>query len=159
MRTDFTTVFDLDLPFGRCIGVQKNEATSLEHWHPEEIAFANILASNRESFLLGRLALRQMIDTSQPILRTEHGAPDIPSGWMASVSHMRDVGVALVAPAEPNVYVGVDVELQSSRRNIARKILTEREQGELGKLEASARDVCSERLTDFRASTQTKKSY
>lgn len=97
----------------------------------------------------------------QSILKDEHGRPQVPNGFIGSISHKQTTGVALVSTlpkdvttstsstdqsksksqSRPTVGVGVDIEQTfSRRRNIAKKILTPNELEDLGGLEGVTRD-------------------
>lgn len=148
------TLFNLDLPEGRCVGVQLNDGddeeyclenwTDSSHWvheclHPDEVEFGQQQKrAVRKSFLLGRVAMRASIQGSHyhACLKDRHGRPILPEGFSGSISHKGNVGVALSAPSIPFTSIGVDIERRASnRRSIARKVLTEREIQELGQLE------------------------
>jgi len=82
----------------------------------------------------------------QSILKDEHGRPQVPIGYLGSISHKKNYGVALVTEiktgieedgtvAPPKVGIGVDIERPFSRgKSIARKILTPNEIADLGGL-------------------------
>ena len=165
-------VFDLQLPQGRCVGIQLEDLnddhpdaitpTALDsqqqkqHWihrylHPLEIAHAKELPSERtqRSFIVGRLALRQALlpcgtctdpAAGTPILKDTYGRPQMPPGFVGSISHKGTTGVALVAleDKEKGITVGVDLEeINTRRRGIASKVLTKKEQENLGRLSVS----------------------
>ena len=162
LKKPWKTLFDLELPEGQCIGVRidaqnssdelSNEAiASSNHWihaclHPDEVKYAMSQPSEytRETFLLGRLAMRQMLSQSGPILKDDHGRPNVPMLYLGSISHKRSIangttGVALLAPRVKDTGVGVDIELAfSNRRSIAKRVLTENEINELGRIEVSS---------------------
>jgi phosphopantetheine--protein transferase-like protein len=135
----------------------------------------------RISFFMGRLAMRTALaqahgnDTTndsweyedgiggfaqlpivtsldQSILKDEHGRPQVPQGFIGSISHKATTGVALIAPIPasyndkecqmtPKIGIGVDIEQAfSRRRNIAKKILTPNELNDLGNLNGVTRD-------------------
>jgi hypothetical protein len=161
-------IFDLELPEGRCIGLRLQELSPIhpdaltpdavhhpDHWihtllHPEEVQFGISEPSEqaRISFFLGRLAMREIllrgprdVNINSCILKDEHGRPQVPLGYLGSISHKRTVGVALVAADIPHATerpqkgVGVDIEQTFSRhRSIAKKVLTENEMNDLGKI-------------------------
>jgi len=169
VRTCCDRLFDLELPEGRCVGLKfqdiaEDSSDALtptaiadnNHWihnllHPEEIAYGLELPSDstRQCFFLGRLAIREALRLqdiqSTAILKDDYGRPNVPPGFLGSISHKRSVGVALVAndlPKEelvdgPKLGIGIDIEdcNPSGRRNVARKVLTERELDELGRIE------------------------
>lgn len=88
----------------------------------------------------------------QSILKDEHGRPQVPQGFIGSISHKATTGVALIAPipasydsrecqVTPKIGIGVDIEQAfSRRRNIAKKILTPNELNDLGNLKGVTRD-------------------
>ena len=84
-----------------------------------------------------------------PILKDEYGRPTMPKGYLGSISHKDRTGVGIVAsvgspPGDipPKFGIGIDLErTTNSRRNIARRVLTQREIESLGQIEVS-RSVC-----------------
>ena len=162
--------------------------SSPHHWihgvlHPDEVAFAlqkRPSDNGRESFLLGRLAMRcalgwgprhyddgaqLSLDASSSssssssfscskedlcicILKDEHGRPNVPPGYLGSISHKNKAAVALITKmdhpkdcsslhgAGPTMGVGVDLEevTASSKSSIARKVLTKQEIEQLGQV-------------------------
>ena len=65
------------------------------------------------------------------ILSDDRGAPILPPGWVGSISHKGAFAAALTAPAGHG-HIGLDLErAQPSRQDIARRILTPREQAAL----------------------------
>jgi enterobactin synthetase component D len=117
--------------------------------HDVEDAYAKLPAAERahadslgplrrREMICGRTALHDALASlepnlaTSPILADDRGAPVLPAGWVGSVSHKGERGAALVAPVSA-ARVGVDLELaQPSRQDIARYILTRREQELLG---------------------------
>lgn len=136
---------------------------------------------NRMSFFMGRIAMRAALaivgkndinvdnreydevnkssiklpsvaKMDQSILKDEHGRPQVPIGFLGSISHKKNYGVALVTEintvieedgtvAPPNVGIGVDIERPFNRgRSIARKILTPNEIADLGGLSGVTSD-------------------
>jgi 4'-phosphopantetheinyl transferase EntD len=102
-----------------------------------EQALARSLAPlRRRELVAGRTALHATLaelapeHAAAPILADDRGAPVLPAGWVGSVSHKGTRAAALVAPAgDPRAHVGIDLELAApSRQDIARWILTKREQ-------------------------------
>jgi hypothetical protein len=140
------TLFDLDLPEGRCVGVELNDGDDEEyclenwsdasHWvheclHPDEVEYGlGRTRAVRKSFLMGRLAMRATVEhhhqqTSvspkqqydhQPCLKDHHGRPMLPDGLSGSISHKGNVGVALSAPSIEFRAVGIDIERHSSNK-------------------------------------------
>jgi 4'-phosphopantetheinyl transferase EntD len=141
--------FDFLLEHGRCVGVRLPDmdgvidALARVALVSEERAFAEHLAPlRRRTWVGGRVALRQALARSgldSPALLTDaRGAPMLPAGIVGSVSHKAQIAVALVsATAAP---VGVDVELDApSRTDIASRVLTESESGEVARLDGRMR--------------------
>jgi enterobactin synthetase component D len=103
-----------------------------------ERAYADSLGPvRRREVICGRTALHDALASlepnlaTSPILADDRGAPVLPAGWLGSVSHKGDRGAALVAPVS-SARVGVDLELAlPARQDIARWILTRREQDAL----------------------------
>ena len=166
LPTNLKTWFEISLPEGRCVGVKAtnkgdcfpqnavNETTKIDsdHWmrvifHHDEIEFGmNIEAKqNRNSFWLGRLALRIALDfPDYPILKDRHGRPELKDELLASISHKENKGVTIVSPHmiddhNPDFVlagVGIDLEMTSrpGKPSVARRILTENERQSLGNL-------------------------
>lgn len=159
------TWFDISVPEGRCVGVEvtTNEndcfpqddfdgTTTIQsdHWlrsafHPDEVEFGRTLKKTRNSFWLGRLALRIALDfPDYPILKDEYGRPQVKEDFFGSISHKEDKGVAIVSPSVTDDRnsdivlsgVGIDLEVTSrpGRSSIAKRILTENERQSLGNL-------------------------
>jgi hypothetical protein len=169
-KPSWERLFDLDLPEGRCIGLRLSEVdpshadaltpegvAHAKHWihnllHPQEVSFGVAQPSQhaRTSFFLGRLAMRDALrmekDTAKSIsiLKDEHGRPTVPHGYLGSISHKGTIGVALVATTTDECLVtgiGIDIEQTfSGRRSIAPRVLTEREQSELGRIDGLTPD-------------------
>ena len=149
--------------------------------HPDEVKYGFKLSSenSRLTFYIGRIAMRTALahmkgidsqtsveyedrlggftklpnvsTSDQSILKDEHGRPQVPTGFIGSISHKQTTGVALIStlPAgvdngklsKPTIGVGVDIEQTfSRRRNIAKKILTPNELEDIGKLDGVTRD-------------------
>lgn len=84
-----------------------------------------------------------------PILKDEYGRPQVPLGFIGSISHKKTTGVALVNSVDgqddgnykPMVGIGVDIEQTfSKRRSIAKKVLTSNELKNLGNIEGVTED-------------------
>ena len=152
--------FDLSLPEGRCIGFETtdeldsfpgDERTTLpnNHWlysafHKDEVDFGMQLKKTRNSFWLGRLALRRALDFPEyPVLKDDYGRPEMKNDFFGSISHKQDKGVAIVSPLklkDPDAIlagIGIDLEMTSRpgrRQSLAKRILTETERESLGNL-------------------------
>ncbi len=128
----------LELAHGRCVlvelddtddGADANDGFPL---HPDEVTLAATLSPiRRRELIAGRTALRQALGQDVPVLPDDRGAPQLPAGWVGSISHKGLHAGALVAPAGDG-FVGIDLELaQPSRRSIESRILTAREQSQI----------------------------
>lgn len=104
----------------------------LARLHPEEAELARTLRKYRQvQFAGGRLALRAALEQlggpQVPFLSDDRGAPILPRGFAGSISHKRDLAVALVARAAHGT-LGVDLEDYLPARNgIADRILVPEE--------------------------------
>jgi enterobactin synthetase component D len=115
------------------VALPEDELALASTLHPDELALTKPFAPRRiRTFAGGRYALRAAmtaarLDYSGPILRDDRGAPVVPAGVRASLSHGDDVACALVA-VDFGGHVGVDIEtIARLKPHIARLILTERE--------------------------------
>jgi len=111
----------------------------LARLHPDEAAHARTLRKYRQvQFVGGRLALRQALEQmgapTAAALSDDRGAPVLPKGFVGSISHKRDLAVAMVARAAHGS-VGVDLEDYAPARNgIADRILVPEEIEVIGTL-------------------------
>mmetsp|Transcript_39176 Transcript_39176/g.70173 ORF Transcript_39176/g.70173 Transcript_39176/m.70173 type:complete len:351 (+) Transcript_39176:88-1140(+) len=140
------TVFDLHLEHGRCVGVKIDRETP-----PTEINWRNDLFLEEEQtglqlppgirleFLAGRTAMRRALGEFSgriaPILKNRHGAPSLPTYVRGSISHKKDIAVALVRPSSRGS-VGVDLEVAAPPRrpNLANRVLTPAERARAGQI-------------------------
>lgn len=164
--------FDTSLPEGRCIGVvktnekeifrrnaltRKSSTEESNHWiysvfHPSEIDFAmNLKKNTRNSFWLGRLAIRIALDfPDYPILKDRYGRPLLMKNVYGSISHKQERGVALISlPVIDNndsnvrlAGIGIDLEMTSrpGRSNISKRVLTINERKSLGNIPGVSKD-------------------
>ena len=110
-RVSFAVRFRRELPAGSCVGVSLPRAATFAlppGLHPDEAAFVHAApAARRASFIGGRVALRaamaalgagadEAAGRSSP---TPRGAPALPPGFVGSVSHKRELAVAIAARA------------------------------------------------------------
>jgi enterobactin synthetase component D len=152
----FAVMFQRQLPAGLCVGVslpQETDFATPPGLHPDEAAFLQASpAARRATFVGGRVALRAALaalgaaadEAVGPILPTPRGAPAVPPGFVASISHKRTIAVAIAARAEPTprTTVGIDIEIRRSlRTDIAPRVLTPAERAELAGLDQAARDA------------------
>jgi len=135
----------LALAHGACVVVELGDHdAALAGLPPDEQLRAGELGPIRGGeYIAGRtalhLALAPAVGEDVAILSDDRGAPILPSGWVGSISHKgahkdSHEGVraaALVAPAGRG-HIGVDLEVAAPpRQDIARRILTPREQAQL----------------------------
>lgn len=151
-------------------------SSSTHTLHPKEMEFGTSLPGKGEtarsaqtSFFLGRLAIRAaleelirennkkndydvtqnnlVLDQDKSILKDEHGRPTMPTGFLGSISHKHNTGVALVdvdctheeniqgKPRKQRRGIGVDIEQSITKRiSVAKRVLTKNEIKELGKI-------------------------
>jgi 4'-phosphopantetheinyl transferase EntD len=114
----------IDTPHGRC-ALSEGEGLLLT----EELAHADKLTElRRREFAAGRTALRRAFGHDVAILPDDRGAPQLPAGWVGSISHKGVRAAAIVAPADAG-FIGIDLEVATaSKLPIERRILTPREQ-------------------------------
>lgn len=164
-----TSLFDLQLPEGRCVGLELGPDVSVTpanasacHWihsldlHRQEIEYGFEKASSQQiSFWMGRLAMRSMLPHCEPILKDDYGRPLLPSTHLGSISHKNRLAVALLREHEDAVGVGVDIEVIDGARGktISRRVLTVSEQNELGKLPVRCSCCIVRCRSDFRFPT------
>jgi enterobactin synthetase component D len=123
----------LALAHGACVIVELDDPeAALASLPADEQDRAHALAApRRRDYVAGRTALHLALATAAPILSDDRGAPILPAGWVGSVSHKGGCAAALIAPAGRG-HLGVDLELAAPpRQDIARRILTPREQAAL----------------------------
>ncbi len=131
--------FVMPTPFGLLVGI--DVGGELPTIHPQEAALATTFGQRRRAtFFAGRAVLREALARlgaphDGPIGKNARGAPIVPDGLVASLSHKDDIAVALVARADRTVTLGVDVEtLASATSEIASQVLTARERDALSAL-------------------------
>ena len=131
----------IETTHGLCSIVELSDAevdAALAALPSAEQALAHALSPvRRRELITGRTALHATLAELAPelaataILADDRGAPVLPAGWVGSISHKGARAAALVAPAG-DAQIGVDLELaQPARQDIARWILTPREQAQL----------------------------
>jgi 4'-phosphopantetheinyl transferase EntD len=143
--------FDRELAHGRCVGLRipggalEVDALAEASLVAEERAFAATLRGLRRRFWIGgRAALREAlaragIAVAAPVLSDDRGAPLLPEGVVASITHKERLAAALVARAA-SARIGVDLEADvRGKQDIASRVLTENELAELAHLEAEER--------------------
>ncbi|MBA3503955.1 MAG: 4'-phosphopantetheinyl transferase superfamily protein [Myxococcota bacterium] len=121
----------LETAHGLCVLVDIDDVEgTLAALPPEEQAHAQTLAEiRRREHVGGRFALHHALaDFTTPIAISDRGAPVLPPGWTGSVSHKGTRAAAIVA-AFGGAHVGLDLERAAPPKiDIARRILTPREQ-------------------------------
>jgi len=118
----------VETPHGRCVILDASDDDDELPLVGPELALAESLGPlRRRELALGRAALRTALGQEIAILADDRGAPQLPAGWVGSISHKRTRAAALVAPATGG-FVGVDLEAAAPpRMAIERRILTPRE--------------------------------
>jgi enterobactin synthetase component D len=142
--------FDRTLEHGRCVGVRipgapaDLEALIAGALAPTEQVRASALPPpRRRTWAGGRAALREArVRAGLPVDAVEsddRGAPILPPGVAASITHKDTLAAALVA-LEPRARIGVDLEIDAERpQDIARRVLTAGEMAEIAHLGGPAR--------------------
>jgi len=124
---------DIHTPHGRCVLVTLDDDElddALAALPEEEQRLATALSAvRRRELITGRTALHLAAnDFATPFLASPRGAPALPGGWVGSISHKGATAAAIVARGDTG-WVGLDLERAAPPRlDIARRILTEREQ-------------------------------
>jgi 4'-phosphopantetheinyl transferase EntD len=116
---------------GRCVIVDLDDGDESDLF-PDEQALADKLGPiRRREMIAGRSAIRHALGMHVAVLPDDRGAPQLPEGWVGSISHKGARAAALVAPAGTG-FVGIDIEVaQPSRQSIESRILTPHEQSRL----------------------------
>jgi phosphopantetheine--protein transferase-like protein len=149
----FEPRFHRALRFGVCVGVAlpaEDEFPLPAALHADEAAFARSLPrARRAGWVGGRVALRAALAAlgrppAGALLATPRGAPALPPGLAGSISHKRELAVALAAersaPSAPTL--GIDVEIRHRlHQDISRHVLTPDELAALASLGAAAREA------------------
>jgi len=119
----------LDTPHGRCVILELDEQDDLPPLVGGEHALAERLGpTRRRELAAGRAALRAALGIEAAILPDDRGAPQLPAGWVGSISHKGFRASAIVAPSGAG-FVGVDIEVAAPpRMPIEKRILTVAEQ-------------------------------
>jgi 4'-phosphopantetheinyl transferase EntD len=131
----------LDTPHGRCVVIAVGEYAVAGLVGEEQRIAASLSPIRQRELMAGRTALRSAladlgVADVPAILPDDRGAPQLPAGFVGSISHKNERAAALVAPAGQG-FVGIDIELAAApRMPIERRILTPREQARV-----SGRDV------------------
>ena len=159
--TAFPLAFIEQAPHGLLVAVRLDaplaevDEDGLALVHPDERALALPWAPRRRrTWAGGRVALRRAlveigVAVPGPIARDDRGAPVVPAGVRASISHKDDLAVALVARVErddEDARLGVDVEALPATTtaapaapDVSRHVLTAAELAELAGLDHAAR--------------------
>jgi 4'-phosphopantetheinyl transferase EntD len=86
--------------------------------HEDEWARAEKMRSTtrRSEYLRGRYLIRELLNSTEALAPSAHGAPTWPKGWTGSISH-KDGHVAVTATQVPDWQsLGIDVESSSKIR-------------------------------------------
>jgi len=119
----------IDTPHGRCVILELDEQDDLPRLVGGEHELAERLGPvRRRELAAGRAALRSALGIEAAILPDDRGAPQLPDGWVGSISHKGLRASAIVAPSGAG-FVGVDIEVAAPpRMPIEKRILTVPEQ-------------------------------
>jgi 4'-phosphopantetheinyl transferase EntD len=117
-------------PEGVRTGSRRIDPADVDLLHPiERSLVAQAVPRRRAEFATGRVLLRQLIGTTEPILVGPDRAPVLPPGVTASLAHDHEFAVAAVDPRE-RLVLGVDVEATVPlERSVAELILRPDEAG------------------------------
>jgi 4'-phosphopantetheinyl transferase EntD len=140
------STFAISSPHGCVVGVRLSER-GVEHahehaeLHPAESArAAELRGARKTSFVAGRLALARALAAVGapriPVGSDDRGAPILPAGFVGSISHKAELGVAMAAHlSDDGARVGVDVEtIHDLREGVARLVLVEEERARIDQL-------------------------
>lgn len=115
--------------------------------HNSALSATSSSKNSRDSSLKNSLCAPLLHETPGfSILKDKHGRPELPMGFLGSISHKDNIGVALVALIDGakstgdtrRQGIGVDIEKCEPRSSrIARRVLTPREVESLGRLPVS----------------------
>jgi len=111
---------------------------------PGENQIISMAGRNRQrEFAAGRASARQALSAwgqqPVPLLRTASGAPHWPAGFVGSISHSGNMCVAVAAPSQLALAIGIDVEQASPlRRELNQLIFNNEELAHLENLSATA---------------------
>lgn len=138
----FETRFIQQLNYGVCVGVSLPDLSEGSLQQGSTLLFAeeqevvdSLQPHQQLTFIGGRLAMHRAFEAlNEPrsaIIRDDRQAPQMPPGWVGSISHKEDLAIALLAH-DTGWRLGVDIEpLKPERPRIARLTLTEREQEQM----------------------------
>lgn len=113
---------------GRCVILELDEHDEFPLLGDEHALAERLGPIRRRELAAGRAALRSALEIDAVILPDDRGAPQLPTGWVGSISHKGSRATALVAPSSAG-FVGIDIELAApSRQPIEKRILTAAEQ-------------------------------
>ena len=146
-----TIDWTLWLPHGRVVAVavgEPDDAAAIAGLHADErAALTGVGTGRRGEWIAGRRALRAaLVDVGGDaaagcaIVIDDRGAPVVPRGLVGSISHKRELAVALAA-RDDGWRVGVDLEQRGKRPfDIARRVMTPPELAAIAHLDGAHRD-------------------
>lgn len=144
--------FRIEVPHGHLVGVgipPVLEETARASLTPDERLFVSALVPGRQAtWAAGRVALRAALGDAgvtggSSMLPTDRGGPRLPPDAAGSISHKRELAVALAARRanDDGFALGVDLELDAPLRiDISRRVLTPGERTIVEGMPAQARD-------------------
>lgn len=118
----------LEIAHGRCVILEIDERDDLPLLGEEHALAERLGPVRRRELAAGRTALRSALGIETVILPDDRGAPQLPAGWVGSISHKGSRATALVAPSGAG-FIGIDIEVAAApRMPIEKRILTAAEQ-------------------------------
>ncbi len=147
MASNFQVQIRRGLPYGAMVGVSIPENTDqinpsdIKRLHSTERDYARGLSGLRQAtWVGGRIALRKALSSigaeKGPLLSGNYGEPQLPENYTGSVSHKKDLAVAIAAKKQHGL-IGIDLEDANGRpRDVAKKVLTPNEMREIEALPA-----------------------
>ncbi|MFV0308092.1 MAG: hypothetical protein ACK5OX_10165 [Desertimonas sp.] len=108
-EADLLAALDTLVPAGVRAGVRALRTSDVGALATTEAALvASAVESRRREFATGRALLRELLGTSAPIGRRDHGGPEVPAGWSVSLAHDRRFAIAVATSGDRGL--GVDLE-------------------------------------------------
>ena len=136
----------LDLPSFACFAVKRLSDPYDNAYEEAEMAVLHprAVAGRRDAFRLGRAsahsALQALGRDDGPILAGNDRQPLWPAGVTGSISHTETVGVALVAPEDACLGVGIDIEQLRFAPELTDQVPVATERAWLERLDGTERD-------------------
>lgn len=137
-------------PDGVGVGVRRISSADVASLLPAERDGTDAMADVRlAEFATGRVLLRRLLGTSEPIVRSPDRAPSLPPGTKASLAHDRRHAIAAVSHDPEVVALGIDLERIGEREVTA----------EMAAMIVRADDVTPDALCAFVMKEATYKAW